>query len=205
MAKLPLQVLDRAVLRAQSVAEELAERYGGHLREDLQSHLVERAWKAWETYDPDVNGGNGQAWKNWLTDQLRYGIRDVLREHKGDRKKWKKQFLATHTVESLDVLTEGGDDREEVDPELAWGDCSATIIRQILTLEVLAHFRPRERYIVEQHYFAGREKRDIAQDLGISPTRLRQIERQAFLRVKEDLLAQPRGPELVRLILGEDP
>jgi RNA polymerase sigma factor (sigma-70 family) len=186
--KLPLRVLDRAIGRARKYAEDVAHLYGHELLEDLQSELVLRAWKAWESFDRD-----GQQWPHWLRDQLRYGVRDVLREHNADRKKNVKKFRESFAMLSLDALAyeRRGIDQstlpltvEEVEPSMVM-DLTDRMIRDEWVESILQCLLRRERYIVEQHYLHGVEKKDIAASLGISATRLRQIERQAFERIQD--------------------
>lgn len=180
-SRLPHAVLDRAIRRARGIAGEFARSHNMAMIEDLQSAMVERAWKAWRDYDPDA----GMAWRTWLEKHFDYAVRDVLREHTHERRAnaraFHKQFrmvtwdeTPTGDSDSLS-LTETVASQEDLENSTAMGDWGRG---------VLAKLFPRERYIVHQHYFLGVSWPDIAVELGVSTTRLRQIEKRAFARIR---------------------
>lgn len=182
-------VLDRAIGTARSQALRVAKLYGMHLLDDLQSALVIRAWKAWETFRAEEEA----TWPTWLSGHLRRGVQDVLRDHKATRKKALAQFR-----EEFEVVSLQGTARRTAHPgmeDIHFGDVEsdrdADVVRDVLRAEwireVMRLLLPREREIVRRHYYGGELKQDIAADLGISPTRLRQIERHAMARIAENV------------------
>jgi RNA polymerase sigma factor (sigma-70 family) len=184
--ELPTSVLDRAIQCARRHAEDLADMYGHHLLADLQSELVVRAWNAWETYRVE----SGRTWEAWMRDHFRYGVREVLREHNADRKKYKQKFLETFEVLSIHDKERSRQDpaHERTYEELLPADLTdlaARMSRDEWVQEVLGRLLPRERYIIQECYLRGRySKVEVAARLNISPTRLRQIERQAWERIR---------------------
>lgn len=200
---IPLKLLDLAIGRARKQAHDMATIYGQHMLEDLQSELVLRAYKAWDTYDPR----NGKLWTNWLNDHFRWGLREVLRVHRSTRRKLQQRFHEEHHCislqESAEVCMGGGGSGElhdtlyeeiAVAPHSRADDWSERVTRQYALEKMLGCLTQRERYIVEQAHYAQRSFKEIAVDLRLSETRVRQLARKAFTMLRD--LAEPLREDL---------
>lgn len=129
-------------------------------RDDLVGAGGVAVTQALQSYDP----GRGMSWSSWAYMNIRREMIDEIRRFEFWRR-YDEPLLPQH------------------DPQSERSDMEILASRELVE-QILRPLRPRERYIVWERA-QGRSQAEIGEVLGISASRVCQIEREAIRKMKD--------------------
>lgn len=178
---LPERVLQDAYPHVVSYAGSVADMFAHLPLEDVEEAALLGAWLAWETFDPQ-----NAAWSTWLRRNVNWTIAEAARNWGKDRQKAREEFRKTYQVLSLNEAAglETELTLDEVVPDRK-AEFTAEADERAILREVLGAMLPRERQIFVGRYLLGRLKCEIAEEMGISPSRVSQLEASGRQRALE--------------------
>jgi RNA polymerase sigma factor (sigma-70 family) len=147
------------------------QRYGPEFQEELIAAGMEAVWRAGRTWDPEA----AVTLSGWVYKRICWDVIEELRR----QTQWRKASRWEVRIESLEP-PEPDRDLGGVARAGAWSD-PVEVVVALETLEehahALARLRPRARAIVEAVVIDGRSQTDVADEYGVTQTRVSQLVR----------------------------
>lgn len=145
---------------------------GSFEAEDVVQDALVQAWQSRDTFDPQRG-----SLKSWFFTIVDNKCRDHKRRSNGRGSTPAPVFVSLDDPDFnlMNTLSEEDDDVLGIDWESAWGNLS-----------------PRQRDVMTL-FLDGMSAKEIAKDLGISPTAVRGYKHRAILRVRERFVEETYG------------